>query len=371
MTVFALRAALQLLGGYTLVILALFIAAIVRGWYWRRRSLRSARLQPIIQTALVNYAAGSDEMSRLRELTKESRDDVAKGVLLLQAAISGAARDRLCGLTIDLTLVHAWREQTRSRETAKRREAFSALALLCASEPVRRVCGEFIESALDDGDREVRLYCAQSLAEFGTPEEKERVFEMALGENLLGRSLLARPLRSHSLELCKTHLPRALRSGNRERILATLELIVAWERAIPLNGLYHLIDSGERDIRIQALRTSPLVLTDREDENAILRALSDPDTEVAMAAAAAAGRRRIEAALPSLARCLRGGNTALARTAAGALLALPPKGIYTLQELSSSSDEITANAALEALARLPAAYPLASAPAAPASEASK
>lgn len=353
MTLILLRAALQLLGGYTLVIIALFLAAVVRGWYWRRRIERSVRLQPVIQAALITHAAGGDDLTHLRELTKESRADVAKGILALQATVSGAARDRICGLALELNLVYAWREQTRARDPVKRREAYSALALLSASEPVRRVAGEFLGKALDDPDREVRLYCAQSLAEFGTPAEIARVFDMALQENLLGRALLAGPLRTHCLELCQKELPAVFASNDRERILAALELIVAWERAIPLSGFHLLIDAGERDIRIQALRTSPLVLASLDDENAILRALTDADNEIAMAAAAAAGRRRLQSALASLARCLRNGDTALARTAAGALLALPPKGIATLQELSTSSDEITSNAALEALARIP------------------
>jgi HEAT repeat protein len=353
MTEYALRVALQLLGGYTLVIVALFLAALIRGWRWKRASKRSTRLRPQIQAALIDYAAGSDDLTRLRELTAESRADVAKGILDLQAAISGAARDRVCGLTLDLALVHNWREQIRSRDPVKRREAYSALAMLCASEPVRRVAGETVEKALDDPDHDVRLYAAQSIGQFGDPEQVERVFHFALDENLLGRALLAGPMRSHALDLCQKAIPEALASGDRERILSMLELAVAWERAIPLLGLHRLIDAGERDIRIQALRTAPLAIPEAEDENAILRALTDPDTEIAMAAAAAAGRRRLESALPSLARCLRNGNTALARTAAGALLALPPKGVATLIELSTSADEITANAALEALGRVP------------------
>ena len=355
MTPVALRAALQLLGGYTLVIVALFLAAVIRGWSWKKRNDRSARLHPQIQQALINYIAGSDDLTQLKQLTAESRADVAKGILDLQAAVSGASRDRVCRLTLDLALVHKWREETLSRDPVKRRQAFSALAMLSASEPVRRVTGEFLERALEDSDRDVRLYAAQCIGEFGEPEQVQKVFGMALGENLLGRALLSGPLRSHCMDLCATALPAVFRSGSKDKILAALELVVAWERAIPLTGLHKLMDSPEREIRIQALRTAPLVVPEKEDENAILRALMDPDTEIAMAAAAAAGRRRMTAALASLARCLRQGNTALARTAAGALLALPPKGIATLQELSISPDEITANAAREALGRIPAA----------------
>ena len=65
-------------------------------------------------------------------------------------------------------------------------------------------------------------------------------------------------------------------------------------------------------------------------------------------AASTAALRHMEAALPALARCLRVGGVEVARAAAAALAAIP-RGRVTLQELSTSTNEITARAASEAL----------------------
>ena len=292
MTPYALRVALQLLGGYTVVIVALFLAALIRGWSWKRNRDRSARLHPQIQTALIDYAVRQRRPYTASRTHRGKPGRCLQGYSRFAGGPQRRARDRVCGLALDLSLVHNWREMIRARDPVKRRGAYSALALLCASEPVRRVAVEYIEKALDDPEHDVRLYAAQSIGQFGDLEQVERVFHIALEENLLGRALLAGPMRSHALDLCKKAIPDTLAGGNREHILSTLELAVAWERAIPLTGLHKLIDAGERDIRIQALRTAPLAIPEREDENAILRALTESDTEVAMAAAAAIVRRR-------------------------------------------------------------------------------
>jgi HEAT repeat protein len=142
---------------------------------------------------------------------------------------------------------------------------------------------------------------------------------------------------------------KALNSGDPERVLACLEMLVAWERAVPVPDLHALIESPDWRIRIQALRLAPLVPLETADLGAILRALVGDDTDVAAAAAVAAGRLRLGEALPGLARCLRSGHSALARAAAEALAEMPPKRWTTLEEMAASSNPITAGAAAEAL----------------------
>ena len=131
--------------------------------------------------------------------------------------------------------------------------------------------------------------------------------------------------------------------------MACLEMLVAWERAVPVPDLHALIDSSDRRIRIQALHLAPLVPLEPADLGAILRALVGDDTDAATAAAMAAGRLRFEEALPGLARCLRSGHAALTRAAAEALAEMPPKGWATLEEMAASSNPLTAGAATEAL----------------------
>jgi HEAT repeat protein len=307
---------------------------------------------PQIRASLVDYLAGKEDLEPLRRFLKVSRNDVLTAILSFQNAVSGSARDRLCGLAIDLELLDEWRREIRSRDVGRRRAAFAVISFVYAYEPCRRAVGDLLADSLEDRDWEVRVCSAQALARFGSPAEVVAVFRIAAGETLLTRILLAEPLRPHALELATSAVPHELRSGDAKRILATLQIVVAWERALPLAGLDKLMLHAERDIRIQALRAAPLVTASGENELAVLESLADPDAEVAMAAAAVVGRLRIKAGIPALVRCLSGGNAALARTAAAALAALPPQGLRTLEELAASGDPTTGSLAADVLRRL-------------------
>jgi HEAT repeat protein len=352
MTETVLRAAALLMGVYAVIIFALFGAALVRGLRWKEQTRRTGVQLPQIRVALVEYLAGKEDLEPLRRFLKLSRNDLLTAILSFQNAVAGSARDRLCGLAIDLELLDEWRREVRSRDIARRRAAFAVISFVYAYEPCRRAVGDLLGDSLEDRDWEVRVCSAQALARFGSPVEIVVVFRIAAKENLLTRILLAEPLRAHALVLSTAAVPDELRSGDVARILATLQIVVAWERALPLAGLDEWILHPDREIRIQALRAAPLVTASRANESAVMQSLADPDPEVAMAAAAAAGRLRIQAAIPSLVQCLSSGNAALARTAAAALAALPPQGWQTLEELAASGGPTTGSLAADALRRV-------------------
>jgi HEAT repeat protein len=352
MTETVLSAAALLMGVYAAIIFGLFVAALIRGLLWKKQTRKTAALLPQIRASLVDYLAGKEDLEPLRRFLRIDRNDVLTAILSFQNAVSGSARDRLCGLALDLDLLDEWRREIRSRDVARRRAAFAVISFVYAYEPCRRALGDLLADSLEDRDWEVRVCSAQALARFGSPAEIVVVFRIAAGENLLTRILLAEPLRPHALELSKIAVPEELRSGDVARILATLQIVVAWERALPLAGLDELMLHSEREIRIQALRAAPLVTASRENELAVLQSLADPDPEVAMAAAAVVGRLRIAAAIQSLVRCLSSGNAALARTAAAALAALSPQGLRILEELAAGGDPTTGNLAGEVLRRL-------------------
>jgi hypothetical protein len=352
MTETVLRAAALLMGVYAVIIFGLFCAALIRGLRWKEHTRQTTELLPQIRTSLVDYLAGKADLEPLRGFLKVSRNDVLTAILSFQNAVSGSARDRLCGLTLDLELLDEWRREIRSRDVARRRAGFAVIAFVYAYEPCRRAVGDLMADSLEDRDWEVRVCCAQALARFGSPAEIVVVFRIAVSESLLTRILLAEPLRPHALELAKTAVPGELSSGDVARILATLQIVVAWERALPLSGLGELMLHPDREIRIQALRTATLVTASRENDMAVMQSLGDPDPEVAMAAAAVVGRLRINAAIPALVRCLSGGNAALARTAAAALAALPPEGWQALEELAAGGDPTTVSLAADMLRRV-------------------
>jgi len=350
MTRIELSVAALLLGGYALFFGVLLGLLARRASRVRQQAATAEALVPEIRDTLVDYLAGSNDETRIREFVRTNRQDVANAVLSFQGTVSGSARDRLCDLALQLALVQDWGQETRSKEPAIRRAAYARLAFVCAYEPCQRVVGDLVTRALEDADPEVRLPAARALAQSGSMAEIGRVFVLAASQNLMIRILLTEDLRKYSAELCAQAVPAILKSDDPKRVLAALDMLVAWERALPLLGLHELFEHRDRQIRIAALRLAPLVPLTPENRYAILRELTDTDTEVSTAAALTAGRLRLREAMPSLARCVRTGTAELARMAASAMAAMPPQGWETLEELAagpSAAAALIASVALE------------------------
>ncbi len=349
MTGIELSVTALLLGGYALFFGVLLAVLARRASRVRQQAATAEALVPEIRDALVDYLAGSNDQTRIRQFVRTNRLDVGNAVLSFQGTIGGSARDRLCDLALELALVHDWGQDTRSREPAVRRRAYARLAFMCAYEPCQRVVGDLVTRALGDADPEVRLPAARALIQSGNMAAIGQVFEMAVSQNLLIRILLTEDLRKYAAELCADPVPAILKSGDSKRILAVLRMLAAWERALPLTGLHPLLDDRDREIRIAALRLAPLVPLTPENQNAILRELTDSDSGVSTAAALTAGRLRLQESMPSLARCVRTGTAELARMAASAMAAMPPRGWETLEELAGGTDPAAAFIASVAL----------------------
>jgi hypothetical protein len=342
MTGIELSVAVLLLAGYGLFFIVIFAMMAVRASRARREAAAAKSVVPEVCDALVDYLAGSNDQSRIREFLKTNRRDVGNAVVTFQGTVSGSARDRLCDMALDMGLVHDWGEDTRSREPAVRRAAYARLAFVCAYEPCQRVVGDLVTRALQDADPEVRLPAARALVQSADIADIGRVFELAASQNLLIRILLTEDLRRYAAELCAKTVPDILRSDDLTRILAVLNMLVAWERALPLTGIQGLLAHRDHEVRIAALRLAPLVPLTPENQNAILRELTDPDSDVSTAAALTAGRLRLQEAMPSLARCVRTGTAELARMAATAMAAMPPRGWETLEELAGGPNPAAA-----------------------------
>jgi len=179
---------------------------------------------------------------------------------------------------------------------------------------------------------EVRFAAARGLAYSADIEEIKQVFELAISQNSLGRVLLTESLRPHAVALCATVVSEALRSTDEARVQSALEIALAWERAVPLMDLHRLIADGSPSIRQLSLRLLPLVPSSPENESVVIRALSDKMRSTALEAVVAAGRLRIEAAIPGLTHFLKWGDQELSRAAADALADIPPRGWEILQE---------------------------------------
>lgn len=342
--------ALRLAEVYVVWILGMLAVAMWRAVVQRRHLQRTAPPMSGIREALVTYLSGNENLEPLRQIHHTGGSQLGDEIMAFEGTVAGVARDRLCGLTIEFAIIHAWAEDTRSRDPIRRRTAFSRLAFLCAYEPCRRIVGDTLLAALEDPDYEVRLAAARAVLQSAVGEEIDEVFLLTLSQNLLVRVLLAEDLRRHAGVLCERAIPKSLESNDPAVLAATLDMLLAWERALPVTGLARLVGHRDRDVRLRALRLAPLASQDGQTEGEIIRALSDPDLEICCAAARAAGRMHLDQALPLLARCVRQGLTQVALEAAFALAEIRPAGEKTLEELSRNDKPATAAAAAEALA---------------------
>ena len=352
MTTIEFSAVVALVGIYALLMFAMFSLACVRSLVRRKHQTVSAALEPEIRNALVDYIAGNNDISELRDLAAKGHGDIARTMMTFQGALSGSSLDRLCSVALELGLIKEWIQETRSRDPVARRAAFSQLAFVSVYEPSRRLTGELLIQGANDTDPEVRIAACRALVQSGGVDEVELAFDTAISETVLVRTLLAEDLRRHAVMLCERAIPAVLRAPDVPRATAALDMLVAWERAIPLENLDEVLRHQDRQIKILALRLAWLVPQSAKGQAAIQAALADTDPDVTEAAAGSAGRMVLLEAMPLLARLLRIGPARVARTAAAALGDMPPRGRQTLEELAASPNAFTAAAAKEALARL-------------------
>ncbi len=341
-----------LLGACILVLLVLLLVAMRRTGSLRTRRAASAEVRPALQAALVEFLAGGTDDSLLRRNIRTHPADIAASILLFQTTVGGSARDRLCALALDLGLVRQWCAESASRVVVRRRGAFANLAFAFAYEPCRRVAGDLLVESLNDADEEVRLSACRGLVLAGGEAEIEDLFELAIRPNLLTRIVLTEDLRNYALTLAAGPVREVLRSGDATRVRATMQILVAWERAIPLEDLREFLDSRDREIRVLALRLASFVTVDSESRLALMRSLQDRDAGIRELAIIAIGRQKMTEAIPELALCLQREGLEQARHAAVALAAMPPEGRRILEELSASPNPAAVLAAREALARV-------------------
>lgn len=346
-----LYAAVALVGVHLLFLLVLLGVAMLRAGTLRARSAAAAEIRPVLHAALVEFLAGGQDDTVFRRYIGTHPAHIAESILLFQTTVRGSARDRMCALALELGLVQQWCEAGRSRDVVHRRAALGNLAFACVYEPCRRVASELLLEALKDGDEEVRLSACRGVLLAEGADQIKRLFELAMQPNLLTRIVLAEDLRRHALVLAAGPVRAALRSGEARRERAALEILVAWERAIPLDDLREFLEHRDRDIRVLAFHLASFVSVNFDSRLALVRSLHDADAGIRGLAIVAVGRQKMTEAIPELALCLRREGLQQARQAASALADMPPQGWRTLEELSTNPNPVTALAAGEALAR--------------------
>jgi hypothetical protein len=288
-----------LLGAYALFLIAMFGVMWARASGRRRRGVGTRTHTPQIRDALADYLSGSNDQTRIREFARSNRAEFVDTLLEFHGTVGGSARDRLCDLALELSLVYDWCRDAGSKDQLVRRKAYTRLSFVCAYEPCRRVAGDLLLQALKDADPEVRLPAARALVQSGTIAELGQVFRLAVSQSLLIRILLSEDLRRHATELCAQAIPQVLAGDNSTQTAAALQILVAWERALPLSDLHKLLESNNREVRLEALRLAKLVPLTPQNRSALLRFLREGDEEENTLAALTAARLRLQENWPA------------------------------------------------------------------------
>jgi hypothetical protein len=270
-----------LLALYALFLVAMFVVLRSRASRRRKAGVGARIFTPQIRDALVDYLSGSNDQTKIREFAKYHRNEFVDALLEFHGTVGGSARDRLCDLALELALVHDWCQdacfQGPAGSPSGVHPSFFRVRLR-AVPPNRR---RSVEASAQGRRSRSPAPAARALVQSGGIEELGQVFRLAVSQSLLTRVLLSEDLRSHAIQLCERVIPEMLAADNPKQTVAALQILIAWERALPLPDLNKLLESHNRDVRLEALRLAKLVpLT--------------PETRATPAAFPARGRRRGE-----------------------------------------------------------------------------
>jgi hypothetical protein len=196
---------------------------------------------------------------------------------------------------------------------------------------------------------QTRIEAACALLASGDADAPEMVFRMLPDQSRLGQILLADSLRPFAREICDNHLVDGICSTDINRTKASLDLLCAWERWIPMEGFSRLLADREVDVRVAALPALRYAAGNaQESAQEIIDLLQVSDDRVHAPAAKAAAAMGLSESMPLLLDLVRKGKPIAALAAAQALADLGSKGRDLLeQEIYSSSRPQYALHALE------------------------
>lgn len=253
-----------------------------------RREARSAELRIRIAESLASDVAGQDRLRALRGYLAASKRDVEREISAMAGTLRGPSRERVLKLGRELGVT--------SPESAER---------------------------------------------------LEEMFARASYGSLLERAVAAEELEPDAQRLAEVQIPRALRSGDAAQVLAALEMLHAWKRALPVPAVETVLQHESARVRAAALRALPYS-GPGDCETNVRQALRDSDPEVRQAAAETAGKLRLDALTDELVENLSDPDRSTALAAAFAL-AVMPEGTGRMQRVVASDDRSAAAVAFEAL----------------------
>jgi hypothetical protein len=174
---------------------------------------------------------------------------------------------------------------------------------------------------------QTRIEAATALLASGSADGPALVFKMLPDQSLLGRILLADSLRPYAPEICERYMAAAIRSSDTRYARASVDLLHAWERWLPIASFASLVAGQDVDLRHAALPALRFAAATQEEvAQHVVELLGSPDERVHATAAKAAADMGLAESMPLLIDRIRTGGPVSASAAARALAGLGPKG---------------------------------------------
>lgn len=301
--------------------------------------VQAARVSPEIRETLASVVAGDGDRARLRWLAHHYRRPFEVIFTEFLSSFGGQIKAELAVLAVELGLADRWRRATRSRNFLAQKMALANLG---------RIGVAIDPTLLRHPLEQTRIEAACALLASGPEDAPGLVFAMLPDQSLLGRILLADSLRPFAPEICERYMADGIKSPDLRRARASVDLLRAWERWLPIASFASLVAERDIDLRLAALPALRFAATEREATQEIFDLLACTDERAHAAAAKAAADLGIAASIPLLVNQLRKGGPIPALAAAHALAGLGSEGRDLLEnEILSSARPQYALHALE------------------------
>jgi len=302
--------------------------------------VRAVSISPEIRNTLASVSIGDGDRERLRWLSQHHPRPFEIIFTEFLSSFSGQINLALGILAVELGLAERWRHSSRSRNFLVQKTALANLG---------RIGHAIDPRLLRHPVEQTRIEAACALLASGSADAPAQVFKMLPDQSLLGRIRLADSLRPFATEICERYLADGIRSPDARRARASVDLVCAWERWIPIEGFSRLVTERDIELRLAALPALRYACA-REQEAAseIVELLEYPDERVHGPAAKAASDMGISESIPLLVKQLRGDGPVSALAAARALADMGSEGRDLLEnEIYSSAGPQYALQALE------------------------
>ncbi len=300
-----------------LVILLAIGSLIAKSFRYIAR-VRAVRISPEIRATLADVAAGGGDRERLRELARQHPRPVEIIFTEFLASFGGQINAKLRILAVELGLAQRWRKETRSRNFLVQKTALANLG---------RIGDPIDPRLLHHPQEQTRVEAGCALLRSGSADAPAQVFKMFPEQSQLGRILLADSLRPFATEICGRFLADGIRSADPRRAKASLDLLRAWERWIPIEGFSQMVAELDIDLRLAALPTLRYAsTTGQEAAQEVFALLQFPEERAHAAAAKAASDLGLSASIPLLLNQLRTEGPVPALAAAKALVEMGSQG---------------------------------------------